>query len=271
VANIFNAITTGIGGIATTADSSGSFAFAKDGSTVATISGTGVINASAITGLTTALTVAQGGTGATSLAANNVILGNNTSAVQEVAPGTSGNVLTSNGTTWTSAAAPAGGFGNMQVFASSGTFTVPAGITKVKVTVVGGGGNGGGTNTSTYVAGGGGGGGGGAIEIVTGLTPAGTVTVTVGGAGGTSSFGAYCSATGGSNGTAGNATNQCAPGGAGGLGSGGDLNIRGGSGSWGIASATNFAQGGNGGSSILGGGATQPTFNTSGNGTAGGA
>jgi hypothetical protein len=90
VANIFNAITTGIGGIATTADSSGSFAFAKDGSTVATISGTGVINASAITGLTTALTVAQGGTGATSLAANNVLLGNNTSAVQTVAPGTSG-------------------------------------------------------------------------------------------------------------------------------------------------------------------------------------
>lgn len=109
MANIFNAITTGIGGIATSADSSGSFAFAKDGSTVATISGTGVINASAITGLTTALTVAQGGTGATSLAANNVLLGNNTSAVQEVAPGTSGNVLTSNGTTWTSAALPAGG------------------------------------------------------------------------------------------------------------------------------------------------------------------
>ena len=109
MANIFNAITTGIGGIATTADSSGSFAFAKDGSTVATISGTGVITASAISGLSTALTVAQGGTGATSLAANNVILGNNTSAVQTVAPGTSGNVLTSNGTTWTSAALPAGG------------------------------------------------------------------------------------------------------------------------------------------------------------------
>ena len=67
-----------------------------------------MINASAITGLTTALTVAQGGTGATSLAANNVLLGNNTSAVQAVAPGTSGNVLTSNGTTWTSAA-PSGG------------------------------------------------------------------------------------------------------------------------------------------------------------------
>ena len=51
-----------------------------------------------------AITVAQGGTGATTLAANNVLLGNGTSAVQTVAPGTSGNVLTSNGTAWTSAA-----------------------------------------------------------------------------------------------------------------------------------------------------------------------
>jgi len=48
--------------------------------------------------------VANGGTGATSLTANNVLLGNGTSAVQAVAPGTSGNVLTSNGTTWVSSA-----------------------------------------------------------------------------------------------------------------------------------------------------------------------
>jgi hypothetical protein len=48
--------------------------------------------------------VANGGTGATSLTANNVLLGNGTSALQVVAPGTSGNVLTSNGTTWESAA-----------------------------------------------------------------------------------------------------------------------------------------------------------------------
>ena len=53
---------------------------------------------------TTGLGVANGGTGATTLTANNVILGNGTSAVQFVAPSTSGNVLTSNGTTWTSAA-----------------------------------------------------------------------------------------------------------------------------------------------------------------------
>lgn len=53
-------------------------------------------------------TVSMGGTGLTTLTANNVILGNGTSAVQFVAPGTSGNVLTSNGTTWTSAAAASG-------------------------------------------------------------------------------------------------------------------------------------------------------------------
>lgn len=59
--------------------------------------------------LANALGVASGGTGAASLTANNVILGNGTSAVQVVAPGTSGNVLTSNGTTWTSAAAASSG------------------------------------------------------------------------------------------------------------------------------------------------------------------
>jgi len=58
-----------------------------------------------ITGLTTALTVAQGGTGAATLTANNVVLGNGTSAVQFVAPGSSGNVLVSNGSTWSSGSA----------------------------------------------------------------------------------------------------------------------------------------------------------------------
>jgi hypothetical protein len=52
--------------------------------------------------------VTLGGTALTTLTANNVILGNGTSAVQFVAPSTSGNVLTSNGTTWTSAAAVSG-------------------------------------------------------------------------------------------------------------------------------------------------------------------
>lgn len=65
-----------------------------------TTSTTFVNLASNVTGT---LPVANGGTGATSLTANNVLLGNGTSALQTVAPGTTGNVLTSNGTTWTSA------------------------------------------------------------------------------------------------------------------------------------------------------------------------
>lgn len=51
------------------------------------------------------LPVANGGTGATTLTLNSVILGNGTNAVQMVAPGASGNVLISNGTTWTSSSA----------------------------------------------------------------------------------------------------------------------------------------------------------------------
>ena len=55
------------------------------------------------------LGVANGGTGAASLTLNNVLLGNGTSAPQFIAPGTSGNVLTSNGTTWASTASSSGG------------------------------------------------------------------------------------------------------------------------------------------------------------------
>lgn len=50
------------------------------------------------------LKVTKGGTGAATLTANNVILGNGTSAFQVVAPSTTGNLLTSNGTTWQSTA-----------------------------------------------------------------------------------------------------------------------------------------------------------------------
>lgn len=50
------------------------------------------------------LGIVSGGTGAATFTANNVLLGNGTSAFQAVAPGANGNVLTSNGTTWTSAA-----------------------------------------------------------------------------------------------------------------------------------------------------------------------
>jgi hypothetical protein len=60
-------------------------------------------------GVSGTLPVANGGTSLTTLTANNVILGNGTSAPTFVAPSTTGNVLTSNGTTWTSAVLPAGG------------------------------------------------------------------------------------------------------------------------------------------------------------------
>ena len=54
----------------------------------------------AVTGI---LPVANGGSGASTLSANAVLVGNGTSAINTVAPSTSGNVLTSNGTAWTSA------------------------------------------------------------------------------------------------------------------------------------------------------------------------
>ena len=59
--------------------------------------------------LPVALNTANGGTGLTSLTANNVVLGNGTNSVILIAPGTSGNVLTSNNGTWVSSAPTSGG------------------------------------------------------------------------------------------------------------------------------------------------------------------
>jgi hypothetical protein len=142
-----------------------------------------------------------------------------------------------------------------ELFTTTGTstFTVPAGVTAVKVTVVAGGGGGGGPSAQSR-AGGGGGGGGTAIEWVTGLTPGSTVTVTVGaggtatagangGTGGTSSFGAFCSATGGAGGVGGNAFGG---GGAAGTATGGNFNIPGGAGSAGIIVAQGVLSGSGG-------------------------
>lgn len=66
------------------------------------------ITGGSITGITD-LAVADGGTGRSTLTANNVILGNGTSAVNFVAPGTAGNILVSNGTTWSSSNVAASG------------------------------------------------------------------------------------------------------------------------------------------------------------------
>lgn len=53
----------------------------------------------------TAVTVAQGGTGAATLTANGALIGNGTSAVTAVSPTTTGNVLfTTDGSTWSSTA-----------------------------------------------------------------------------------------------------------------------------------------------------------------------
>ena len=132
----------------------------------------------------------------------------------------------------------------MQIFTSSGTFTIPAGVTSVKVTVVGGGGGGGGVGTVSATKRAGGGGGGGYTEkILTGITPGLTLSVSVGaggsggnqvsgGSGGTSSVSSgtqtitTISSTGGAGGTGGNVTTG-APGGAGGTGSGGDFSVSG--------------------------------------------
>jgi hypothetical protein len=137
--------------------------------------------------------------------------------------GTSGQYLASDGDgtmTWTTLPVAAGGFANMQVFTSPGTWTNPGNITKVKVTVTGGGG---GVSSSWTDGSPGGAAGGTAIEVIP--FPSGTnVPVTVGAGGngnpgGTSSFGAYCSASGGTK-------NQSY--GTGGVGSGGGINIYGG-------------------------------------------
>jgi hypothetical protein len=64
--------------------------------------------------------------------ANSALLGNGTSLFQEVAPGTAGNLLTSNGTTWTSATAPAGGITN--VVTATGNTTLTSTPTLLRIT-----------------------------------------------------------------------------------------------------------------------------------------
>jgi hypothetical protein len=76
-------------------DSTNTFAAAQ------TFSATPVFSAG-ITSTATPVGVTSGGTGLGTLTANNVILGAGTSTPTFVAPGTNGNVLSSNGTTWVS-------------------------------------------------------------------------------------------------------------------------------------------------------------------------
>ena len=152
-----------------------------------------------------------------------------------------------------------GGGYNMQVFTSSGTYTKSAGVKHIKVTVTGGGG---GTRKNSS-AGPGGGAGGTAIEFLDAASVSASVAVTVGGGGayrtttsngGTSSFGSYCSASGGSWAAR-----------TGGSGSGGTINIEGGDGESGNYNGGAYSNaGGSGGVSYWGGGGGAGVGTTSG-------
>ena len=182
------------------------------------------VNTSGQADLTTAVTgtlpVANGGTGAASLTGNSVAITNaGGTALSTVAAGASGNVLTSDGTTWTSAASSGGQF-QTQLFTAPGTWTKPASATQVRVTVIGGGGGASFRSpTSPSVPGAPGG-------VATAIVPVsapvtitigsggtgGTGTGTPGTTGGTSSFGPAVSATGGVGGLPGPSVNPQAPG-----------------------------------------------------------
>jgi hypothetical protein len=114
----------------------------------------------------------------------------------------------------------AGGGGNYirRIYTSPATWTYDASIQAVKVTVVGGGGNAG--NTLNPTQSGSGGSGGYSDEYLSAPALSTPVSVTVGGAGGSSSFGGFLSATGGNTGAGGPGGNAGNPG----SGSGGNIN-----------------------------------------------
>jgi len=220
------------------------------GATGLTASG-GPITGSGVITLGGTLAAASGGTGIT-------------------AAGTSGNVLTSDGTNWTSAAA--GGGGGMQsiaVFGSTGTWNRPAGITKIKVTVTAGGGAGGGASAYYGEAAGGGGAGGTSIKfidvssvtsqsLIIGAGGTGVLSSN-GNTGGNSSFGSYALSYGGGGGYS-HATHNGGTSGAAGTG---DILIAGGDGS-GAGGSSNSDTSGAGGSSYFGGGGGKGNTNTTG-------
>lgn len=128
-------ITAGAG--ATVTNTAGGIQISATGTGIGTVTATSPLASSGGStpdiSLSGVVGVANGGTGRSSLTANNVILGNGGSAVQFVAPGASGNVLTSNGTTWQSTA-PAGGYTLIQTNstasgATSDFTSIPSGFT----------------------------------------------------------------------------------------------------------------------------------------------
>lgn len=203
------------------------------------------ITGGSITGITD-LAVADGGTGRSTLTAENVLLGDGTNAVKFVAPGTSGNVLTSNGTTWASAAAPKSKFFRTRVLSSGTTYNKPSDVKELYVFIYGS--TGGLTNSTSQ----GGGGGPGYSEKYY-ASPSSSYTYAIGAGGtasgtqgGTTSWDSgSVSVTGGAGKTTGTA------GSAGGVGSGGDFNASGGTGG---NSANNGGGGGGGAGSRAGNG-----------------
>jgi len=83
--------------------------------------GTDVVNA------LDGISVVSGGTGTNTLTADSVVIGNGTGPVTFVAPGASGNVLTSNGSAWSSALPSGFDSGTVTLF---GQTTAPTGWTK---------------------------------------------------------------------------------------------------------------------------------------------
>ena len=195
------------------------------------------------------------------LVINGEIRGGSTWIVPSIG-GNAGKALKSTGSGFEWSAVTAGsGIRSMQVWTSSGTWTRPQNCTSIIVTVVGAGGGGSGYCESA--------GAGGCSERVIDVTNVSSVSVSVGNPGGgtnysgcggngnSSSFGSYCSASGG---VGANCSRQHA-GGYGGNGSGGDLNIYGGGGN-GYGSYWSFANH-TAGVSFLGG--SQPAGHNQGN------
>lgn len=147
---------------------------------------TGAITATSITGLTTPLSVAQGGTNnaALGVTAGGIYYGDG-SKIVETGAGTTGQVLTSQGASAPIWAVNAGYVGNsIVIFGSSGTWTVPAGITQAIIYIVAGGGGG-----RQGVSPANGGYGGSAVAYCTGISGTLSFTIGIGGTGGNTANG----------------------------------------------------------------------------------